>query len=144
MKRNVNQNRMIRVLAASLWLAGIAVYPLQGEAALPTHPQSDSTIVGNAPIGSRHETVKIRVVRPQTGRGKQAGDTVGRISRGQTSMGAAWQERRNDNKAFQYYGVYRSRTPGTDDPAAYPDPAGFPTGIRRVCGIRIPPGNHGR
>ena len=68
MKRNVNQNRMIRVLAASLWLAGIAVYPLQGEAALPTHPQSDSTIVGNAPIGSRHETVKIRVVRPQTGR----------------------------------------------------------------------------
>ena len=86
MKRNVNQNRMIRVLAASLWLAGIAVYPLQGEAALPTHPQSDSTIVGNAPIGSRHETVKIRVVRPQTGRGKQAGDTGERISRGQTSM----------------------------------------------------------
>ena len=39
MKRNVNQNRMIRVLAASLWLAGIAVYPLQGEAALPTHPE---------------------------------------------------------------------------------------------------------
>ena len=71
MKRNVNQNRMIRVLAASLWLAGIAVYPLQGEAALPTHPQSDSTIVGNAPIGSRHETVKIRVVRPQTGRGNR-------------------------------------------------------------------------
>ena len=35
MKRNVNQNRMIRVLAASLWLAGIAVYPLQGEAAIP-------------------------------------------------------------------------------------------------------------
>lgn len=86
MKRNVNQNRMIRVLAASLWLAGIAVYPLQGEAALPTHPQSDSTIVGNAPIGSRHETVKIRVVRPQTGRGRQAGDTGERISRGQTSM----------------------------------------------------------
>ena len=58
--------------------------------------------------------------------------------------GAAWQECRNDNKAFKYYGVYRSRTPGTDDPAAYPDPAGFPPGIRRVCGIRIPPGNHGR
>ena len=86
MKRIVNQNRMIRVLAASLWFAGVAVCPLQGEAALPTHPQSDSTIVGNSPIGSRHETVKIRVVRPQTGRGKQAGDTGERISRGQTSM----------------------------------------------------------
>ena len=56
MKRNVNQNRMIRVLAASLWLAGIAVYPLQGEAALPTHPQSDSTpaIPGKGYPGDKH------------------------------------------------------------------------------------------
>ena len=85
MKRIVNQNRMIRVLAASLWLAGIAVYPVQGETALPTHPQSDSTIVGNAPIGSRHDTVKIRVVRPQTGKERLTGGTGEKIPQGQTS-----------------------------------------------------------
>lgn len=89
MKRIVKQNRMLRLLAAGLWIAGVAVCPLQSEAALPTHPQSDSTIVGNAPIGSRHETVKIRVIRPQTGKGKPTGDTGERISQRQMPVKSA-------------------------------------------------------
>lgn len=89
MKRIVKKNRMLRLLAAGLWIAGVAVCPLQSEAALPTHPQSDSTIVGNAPIGSRHETVKIRVIRPQTGKGKPTGDTGEKISQRQMPVKSA-------------------------------------------------------
>ena len=49
MKKFVKPDRMIRFMAAGLWLAGLAVCPPAGEAALPTHPQpSASSGTGNA------------------------------------------------------------------------------------------------
>ena len=61
MKKNVNPNRMIRLLTAGICLAGIAAFSFEGEAALPTRPQqSDSAIAGAAPVGNRGNT------RPET------------------------------------------------------------------------------
>ena len=61
MKKNVNPNRMIRLLTAGICLAGIAAFSFAGEAALPTRPQqSDSAIAGAAPVGNRGNT------RPET------------------------------------------------------------------------------
>lgn len=49
MKKFVKPNRIIRFVAAGLWLAGLAVCPPAGEAALPTHPQpSASAATDNA------------------------------------------------------------------------------------------------
>jgi len=49
MGKFVKPDRMIRFMAAGLWLAGLAVYPPAVEAALPTHPQpSASAAAGNA------------------------------------------------------------------------------------------------
>ena len=49
MKKFVKPNRIIRFVAAGLWLAGLAVCPPAGEAALPTHPQpSASAAADNA------------------------------------------------------------------------------------------------
>lgn len=69
MKKYVKPYRMIRLIVAGLWLADLAVFPSMGEAAQPTHPQaSDSVIVGNAPVGSRGGNIRIRAVRPETGK----------------------------------------------------------------------------
>ncbi|MER2139186.1 MAG: hypothetical protein ABS965_03565 [Succiniclasticum sp.] len=49
MGKFVKPDRMIRFMAAGLWLAGLAVCPPAVEAALPTHPQpSASAAAGNA------------------------------------------------------------------------------------------------
>ena len=40
---------MIRFMAASLWLAGLAVCPPAGEAALPTHPQPSASAAADNP-----------------------------------------------------------------------------------------------
>jgi len=43
MGKFVKPDRMIRFIAAGVWLAGLAVCPPAGEAALPTHPQPSAS-----------------------------------------------------------------------------------------------------
>ena len=47
-RKNVS-TKMLRLLTTGLWTLGLTVFPVQGEAALPTHPQTSvSTAAGNS------------------------------------------------------------------------------------------------
>ena len=72
MRRRKSLSRMIRLLATGLWLAGLAVCPPAGEAALPTHPQpSAPAVADNAAdrvwqrVNNGDSTKSIQKSRPQ-------------------------------------------------------------------------------
>ena len=95
MRRDVKLNKMIRLLTAGLWLAGLAVCPLVAAAApLPTHPQpSDSAAKVNAAdrvwkkVNNETSTDNIQKNLPQQERA--AGQTTENVTRPNTVPAAA-------------------------------------------------------